>query len=137
MVQPKMPNQNWESGFKIEFPKIDGNLDHEDFMDWVNQVEEIVAYYDIPESKKVKQLASNLRGKTRSWWDKMKIERLRKGKTKIHTWEKMKQKLREQLLAYKYSHTLYSKFQIQNVHFLHNGQTISEAFNQVVLIENQ
>ena len=56
MVQPKMPNQNWESRFKIEFPEIDGSLDHEDFMDWLNQVEEIVAYYDILESKKVKLL---------------------------------------------------------------------------------
>ena len=67
----------------------------------------------------------------------MKIGRLRKGKTKIHTWEKMKQKLREQFLAYKYSHTFYSKLQIQNVNFLHNGWTISKDFNWAVLIENQ
>ena len=101
-----------------------------------SQVEEIFACYDIPKSKKVKLAATNLRGKARSWWEQLKIQRLRKGKTKIHTWEKMKQKLREQFLAYNYSHTLYSKVQIQDVHFLQNGWTVSEAFNRAVLIEN-
>ena len=46
----------------------------------------------------------------------------------------MKQKLREQFLAYNYSHTLYSKVQIQDVHFLQNGWTVSS--NRAVLIEN-
>ena len=101
-----------------------------------SQVEEIFACYDIPKSKKVKLAATNLRGKARSWWEQLKIQRLRKGKTRIHTWEKMKQKLREQFLAYNYSHTLYSKVQIQDVHFLQNGWTVLEAFNRAVLIEN-
>ena len=56
-----------------------------EFVDCLDQVEEIFACYDILESKKVKLEASNLRGKARSWWEKMKIENLRKGKTKIHT----------------------------------------------------
>ena len=137
MVQPKMLNQNWESRFEIEFLEFDGSLDHEEFVDWLNEVEEIFACYDIQESKKVKLATANLRGKARSWWEKMKIERLRKRKTKIHTWEKMNQKLREQFLAYNYSHTLYSKVKIQDVHFLHNDWTILEAFSRALLIENQ
>ena len=32
MVQPKMPNQNWESRFAIEFLEFDGGLDHEEFV---------------------------------------------------------------------------------------------------------
>ena len=90
MVQPKMPNQNWESRFEIGFPLFDDNLDNEDFVDWLSQVEEIFACYDIPESKKVKLAATNLRGNARSWWEQLKIQRLRRGKTKIHAWEKMK-----------------------------------------------
>ena len=90
MVQPKMPNQNWESRFEIGFPLFDGSLDNEEFVDWLSQVEEIFACYDIPESKKVKLAATNLRGNARSWWEQLKIQRLRRGKTKIHTWEKMK-----------------------------------------------
>ena len=66
-VQPKMPNQNWESRFEIEFLEFNSSLDHEEFVDWLSRVEEIFACYDIPESKKVKLAATNLRGKARSW----------------------------------------------------------------------
>ena len=79
MVQPKMPNQNWELRFEIEFLEFDGCLDHEEFVGWLSQVEEIFACYDIPESKKVKLAATDLRGKGRSWWEKLKIQRLREG----------------------------------------------------------
>ena len=60
-----MPNQNWESRFEIGFLEFDGSLDHEEFVDWLSQVEEIFACYDILESKKVKLAATNLRGKAR------------------------------------------------------------------------
>ena len=109
IVQPKMPNQNWGSRFEIELLEFDGSLDREEFVDWLSQVKEIFACYDIPESKKVKLVTTNLRSKARSRWEQLKIQRLRKGKTKIHTWEKMKQKLREQFLAYNYSHTFTTK----------------------------
>ena len=75
-----MPNQNWESRFEIGCPEFDGSLDHEEFVDWLSQVEEIFACYAIPESKKVKLAATNLRGKARSWWEQLKIQRLRKRK---------------------------------------------------------
>ena len=59
-------------------------------MDWLNQVEEIFVCYDMPESMKVKLAATSLRSKARSWWEQLKIQRLREGKTKIQTWEKLK-----------------------------------------------
>ena len=75
-----MPNKNWESRFEIEFPKFDGILDHEEFVDWLSQAKEIFTSYDILESKKVKLAGTNLRGKARSWWEQLKIQRLRKRK---------------------------------------------------------
>lgn len=57
-------------------------------MDWLNQVEEIFVCYDMLESKKVNLVATNLRGKARSWWEHLKIQSLREGKTKIQTWKK-------------------------------------------------
>ena len=100
MIQPKIPNQNWESRFEIEFPEFDDSLDHKEFMDWLNQVEEIFACYDIPESKKVKLVETNLRGKARCWWEQLKIPRLRVGKTKIQTLKKLKQKLKKKFFPY-------------------------------------
>ena len=40
MVQRREPKQNCESIFEIEFPKFDGGLNHEEFLDRLNQVEE-------------------------------------------------------------------------------------------------
>ena len=94
-----------------------------------SQVERIFAYYDIPKSKKVKLAATNLRGKARSWWEQSKIQRLREGKIKIQTWEKLKQKLRKQFFLYSRIQTHYSN--------LHNCWTNSGAANRAVLIETQ
>ena len=129
MVQPKMPNQNWESRLEIEFLEFDGSLDHEEFVDWLSQAGEIFACYDIPEFKKVKLAATNLRGKARSWWEQLKIQRLREGKTKIQTWEKLKQKLRKQFFPYSHIQTHYSN--------LHHCWTNSNAANREMLIETQ
>ena len=129
MVQPKMPNQNWESRFEIEFLEFDGCLDHEEFVGWLSQVEEIFACYDIPESKKVKLAATDLRGKGRSWWEQLKIQRLREGKNKIQTWEKLKQKLKKQFFPYSHIQIHYSN--------LHSCWTNSNAANRAVLIETQ
>ena len=67
MVQPREPKQRWDSIFKIEFPEFDGSLNHEEFVDWLNQVEDNFVCYDMPKSTKVKLAATNLRGKARSW----------------------------------------------------------------------
>ena len=103
-----MPNKNWESRFKIEFPEFDGSLDHEEFVDWLSQAEEIFVCYDILESKKVKLAAMTLRGKARSWWEQLKIQRLREEKTKIQTWEKLKSKLMKQFFLYSHIQIHYS-----------------------------
>ena len=39
MVQPREPKQ-CDSIFEIEFPEFDGGLNHEEFVDRLNQVEE-------------------------------------------------------------------------------------------------
>ena len=108
MVQPKMLNQNWGSRFEIELLEFDGSLDREEFVDWLSQVKEIFACYDIPESKKVKLVTTNLRGKARSWWEQLKIQRLREEKTKIQTWEKLKSKLMKQFFLYSHIQIHYS-----------------------------
>jgi len=59
-------------------------------VDWLSQVEETFTSYDILESKKVKLAGTNLGGKARSWWEQLKIQRLREEKTKSQTWETLK-----------------------------------------------
>uniref|UniRef100_A0A7N2KU22 Uncharacterized protein n=1 Tax=Quercus lobata TaxID=97700 RepID=A0A7N2KU22_QUELO len=50
---PPRGEPKWESNFKIELPKFYGSLNHEEFMDWFNQVERIFDFHEVPDSKKV------------------------------------------------------------------------------------
>ena len=63
MVQPREPKARWESNFKIELPKFFGNLSAKDFVDWLNQVERIFDYHEVPDHKKVKLIAIKFRSR--------------------------------------------------------------------------
>jgi len=57
-------------------------------------VERIFEYKEIPEDKKVKLVALKLRKYASLWWTNLLTKRVRQGKGKIWTWEKMKAKLK-------------------------------------------
>ena len=69
MVQPREPKQKWENNFKIEFLEFNGSLIVEDFVDWLNQVERIFEYHEIPDHKRVKLVAIKLKGRALAWWE--------------------------------------------------------------------
>jgi len=47
--------------FKGEIPKFEGQLNLDDFLDWLNTVERAFEYKDVPDDKKVKLVALKLR----------------------------------------------------------------------------
>ena len=47
---PPRGEPKWESNFKIELPEFYGSLNHEEFMDWLNQVERIFDFHEVPDS---------------------------------------------------------------------------------------
>ena len=61
MPGPPRGEPIWESNFKIELPKFYGSLYHEEFMDWLNQVESTFDFHEVPDSKKVKLISIKLR----------------------------------------------------------------------------
>ena len=60
---PPRGEPKWESNFKIELPEFYGSLNHEEFMDWLNQVERIFDFHEVPDSKMVKLISIKLRGR--------------------------------------------------------------------------
>ena len=78
--------------FKVEIPEFEGQLNPDEFIDWLNTVERVFEYKDIPDDKKVKLVALKLRRYALIWWNNVLRERTRKGKGKIRTWRKMKEK---------------------------------------------
>ena len=57
---PPRGEPKWESNFKIELPEFYSSLNHEEFVDWLNQVERIFDFHEVPDSKKVKLISIKL-----------------------------------------------------------------------------
>ena len=91
----RRPRQEQRQGnsndFRVEIPEYEGKLDPEEFLDWIHTVERVFEYKDVPEEKKVKLVALRLRKYASLWWTNLCAKRVRERKTKIRTWEKMRE----------------------------------------------
>nr|GEZ67074.1 reverse transcriptase domain-containing protein [Tanacetum cinerariifolium] len=85
-------------GMKIEIPEFVGKAHPDEFIDWLSTVERIFDLRDVPEKLKVKLVAIKLRKSASMWWDHVKNQREKDGKSKVETWVKMKKLLRAKFL---------------------------------------
>ncbi|KAJ0978464.1 hypothetical protein J5N97_013938 [Dioscorea zingiberensis] len=103
-------------GFRVELPEFTGTLHAEAFIDWLNEVERIFEYKEVPDRQKVKLVAIKLKGLASAWWEQLRRSRDRQGKPKIVDWEKMKKKMKGHFLPFGYTQTLF-----QRLHTLRQG----------------
>lgn len=82
--------------FKVDVPEVEGKLDLDEFLDWLQTMKRVFDYKDIPDDK-VKLVALKLRKYASTWWANALSKRAKKGKGKgkMKSWRKMKEKLRE------------------------------------------
>ncbi|XP_058184843.1 uncharacterized protein LOC131302299 [Rhododendron vialii] len=104
-------SHRWEAGLKIDLPEFHGTLQPEEFLDWLFSIEEILEFKEVPENKRVPLVATRFRGRAAAWWQQSKVTRLRHGKKKIDSWDKMKKHMRVAFLPHNYTRTLYQNFQ--------------------------
>ena len=76
--------------FKVDIPVFSGNLNIEDFIDWIAKIDKFFDYMEIPKEKKVKLVACRLKGGGSAWWERLQNKRLREGKQLVRTWYRMK-----------------------------------------------
>lgn len=98
---------------KVDIPDFEGRLQPDDFIDWLQTVERVFEYKEIPEEKKVKIIAVKLRKHASIWWENLKKRRDREGKSKIKTWEKMRKELTRMFLPPQYYQDKF--IQLQNL----------------------
>lgn len=67
-------------------------------------------YKSIPEDQKVKFVVTRLRVYASAWWDKIQRMRLRKGKTKIVSWEKTKARLHKNFIPLNFARSIFMQF---------------------------
>jgi hypothetical protein len=78
---------------RVEIPYFEGRLQPDEFVDWLQTVERVFEYKEVPEEKKVKIIAVKLKKHASIWWENLKKKREREGKRKIKSWEKMRREL--------------------------------------------
>jgi hypothetical protein len=69
---PCREHRGWEShhrsfGFKVDMPKYSGALQAEGFINWLNELEHILEYKEVPDHEKVKLVAIKLKGRASVW----------------------------------------------------------------------
>ncbi|KAE8700504.1 putative CCCH-type zinc finger family protein [Hibiscus syriacus] len=80
--------------FRVDLPKFSGTLQAEGFVDWINEVERIFEYKEVPDRVKVKLITIKLKGRASAWWEQLRRSRERQGKAKIIDWDKMMKKMK-------------------------------------------
>lgn len=103
--------RRWDMGFHVEIPEFNGNLNTEEFLDWLSSIEEILEYKRVPGDQCVPLIASRFKNRAMAWWQQIKELRHRAGKPRIDTWERLKKHMRRAFLPYNYERTLYNKLQ--------------------------
>ncbi|KAL4577181.1 hypothetical protein LXL04_013285 [Taraxacum kok-saghyz] len=85
-------------GVMIDIPDFEGRAHPDDFIGWLSTVERIFDLRDIPEHLKVKLVAIKLKKSASLWWDHVKKQRRKEGRSKVETWAKMKKLLQGKFL---------------------------------------
>nr|VDD29652.1 unnamed protein product [Brassica oleracea] len=139
-------DSSWKICFKLEIPLFNGSTVAEDLLDWFVTVEEILEFKNIPRDQCVPLIAIRFCDRAAAWWYQNKTTRARSGKTKIHTWDKLKREMQNFFLPYNYKQLMFQKFQnlrqslrhqIQFTLNLFRPKTISEAHQQALTVEAQ
>ena len=86
-------------------PTYEGSLTIEHLIDWINELDKYFEYDELEEDEKVKLAATRLKGHASLWWDSVQVERRRKNKPLIKSWNRMVAKLRAKFLPTNYQLT--------------------------------
>lgn len=86
-------------------------LNGEEVLEWIEALNNYFEYKEVPEEKRVSLEKSRLKGSALLWWKVLQEERVNIGKKKISSWERMKNKIKDQFLPIDYEVQMYKKLQ--------------------------
>ena len=85
-----------------EFPTYDGSLVEEQLIDWISEMDKYFEYDEVEEDKKFILVVTRLKGHLSLWWDSVQVERRRKNKPLIKSWDRMIAEMRDKFLSKDY-----------------------------------
>ena len=103
-----------------------------EFVDWITPIKRIFKTA-VSKERMVKLISLGLRGGASTWWEQLQTNRRRRYKDKLHEWHKMKKKLRQKFLPFKYVQTHYKSWHSQVRWFSGSMQT-NPSFSSLRLV---
>lgn len=85
----------------MDVPKFYGSMSPEELMvDWLNEMEEYFKFEEIEDPDKVRFSKTQLKGHLSIWWREVQLEKGRRGKDEVTKWDKMVEKLKDNLFLW-------------------------------------
>jgi Retrotransposon gag protein len=97
-------------GVKIDIPEFEGKSHLDEFIDWLHTVERVFDVKNLSHEQKVKLVDIKLRKYASIWWEHVRNRRVREGKPKIRTWDKMKKNLMAKFLPAQYRYEAFIEY---------------------------
>eukprot|EP00253_Pinus_taeda_P005748 PITA_05748 len=107
---------------KTEISNYDGSLSADILLDWISELDKYFENEEVREDKRVKFVATKLKGHALLWWDNVQADRKRLNKLPIRKWSRMVAKLKGRFLPKDYQVELCRR--VQNLR--QKGMTVKE-----------
>ncbi|PKU78416.1 hypothetical protein MA16_Dca019348 [Dendrobium catenatum] len=85
-------------------------MNPDEFINWLYIVERLLEFKKVPADRVVKYMAIKLKRNDFLWWENLKRNRNREGRSKITTWDKMKKFLQRKHIPDQYQQDLFLQF---------------------------
>ncbi|XP_021737357.1 uncharacterized protein LOC110703884 [Chenopodium quinoa] len=89
---------------------FEGGVHPDEFIEWLHTVERVFDFKDIPDERKVKSVTIKFKKHASIWWENLRRQREREGRSTICTWDKMKRELKRKFLPSHYRQDMFLKF---------------------------
>eukprot|EP00253_Pinus_taeda_P022922 PITA_22922 len=127
---------------KTEISNYDGSLSADILLDWISELDKYFENEEVREDKRVKFVATKLKGHALLWWDNVQADRKRLNKLPIRKWSRMVAKLKGRFLpkdyqkkAARYVNGL--RMEILDEISILSPRSIEEAFQSAVKAEEK
>ena len=89
--------------FKMDLPTFEGKHDPEEFVNWLQIVERNFELKEnLTEERKMRLVATKLRGYASLWWDNLVRRREQNGRVRLQTWTRLKEEMSDTWLPRDY-----------------------------------
>ena len=97
---------------KVDIPFFSGNLNAEDFINWIPDIDKFFDYIEVPEEKRVRLVVCRLKGGASAWWERLQNRRIHEEKQPVMTWFRMKQLLKRDFIPSDHEQLLFQQYQV-------------------------